>query len=211
MAFLKISKFFMILFVPFIIFLSAAKLTAFNDSFYRQKFAEYEVQQNVPQAASINEKVMSFITGKNNEIPGEFNEREKQHLWDVRKIISYSATLLYALIALFTILFAISAFILKRDSHIKNLIGKILLFGGFLTILLAAILFFLISSDFSSTFESFHNLFFEKGTYTFDPAKEIIVRLYPEQLFMDLGFRIAKNAILISTAIILSGAFIIFI
>ena len=76
--------------------------------------------------------------------------------------------------------------------------------------ILAAALFLLINLDFPLTFESFHRLFFEKGTYTFDPAKEMLVNLYPEQLFMDLGIKISKWAIVAAGLLILLGAVLLF-
>lgn len=208
MKFVAISKILLVLILPFLIFLIALNFAGFDMAFYEKKFLEYKVQQEVPEASSLNEKIIDFLRGKNNELPNEFNEREKQHLWDVRKIVSASTIALYAFIALFILLLVISAFILKVNSYILNFVGKVLVFGGFLTVTLAVVLFFFINSDFSAAFESFHRLFFEKGTYVFDPAKEMIVKLYPEQIFTDLGISISKWVILSSGAVILLGLFL---
>lgn len=209
MKFLAISKFLLIIILPFLLFLAVADFAAFDNSFYREKFSEYNVLQDVPQAASLHEGVMGFIEGNTNELPNEFSEREKQHLQDVRGIVGISTMLLYLLIALFVALLAASAFILKFNKFALNFVGKVLVFGGFLTVILAAILFFLISSDFSASFESFHMLLFSNGTYAFEPAKEMIVRLYPEQLFMDIGLAMSKWVILASAAVILLGALLL--
>ena len=157
-----------------------------------------------------NEKVIDFIKGKNKELPSEFNSKEQQHLWDVRGVVKILTIILYSLIALFILLLFISAFTLKINNYIINFVGKVLLFGGFLTILLAALVFLLINYDFSTAFESFHTLLFQKGTYTFDPAKEVIVKLYPEQFFMDIGAKISKEVIAVSAVIILLGSYLIF-
>lgn len=210
MRFVTILKLLMILILPFLLFLIVFNFYGFNNIFYQQKFSEYKVQQDVPEALSLHEKVINFITGEKEELPAEFNEREKQHLFDVRKAVRISTILLYIVIILFVLLLVVSAFILKVNNYITNFVGKVLVFGGFLTVMLAVALFFLINSDFSKTFESFHNLLFEKGTYTFDPAKEMIVKLYPEQLFMDLGLRISKNILIASIIVILLGALLIF-
>ncbi|MBI2656249.1 DUF1461 domain-containing protein [Candidatus Woesearchaeota archaeon] len=162
MKFVAISKILLVLILPFLIFLIALNFAGFDMAFYEKKFLEYKVQQEVPEASSLNEKIIDFLRGKNNELPNEFNEREKQHLWDVRKIVSASTIALYAFIALFILLLVIS----------------------------------------------FHRLFFEKGTYVFDPAKEMIVKLYPEQIFTDLGISISKWVILSSGAVILLGLFL---
>jgi len=208
MKFLTIYKFLLILILPFLLFLLVLDYAAFDKEFYEEKFMELNVQRDVPAAMPLHEKVISFISGKNNQLPNEFNEREKQHLLDVREIAGILTIALYALITLFALLLGISAFALKISNYLMNFVGKVLVFGSFLTVALAAALFFLISSDFSNAFESFHRLFFEKGTYIFDPANEIIVKLYPEQLFMDIGLRISKGVFFASAAAIAIGAFL---
>ncbi len=209
MKFLTISKFLLIIFFPLLIYLIAINYAGFDSSFYKEKFSEYNVRASVPNADFIHAKVIDFLNGRNAELPAIFDQKEKQHLIDVRSLVRISTIALYALIALFVILLAASAYTLKINAHIANFIGNVLFFGGFLAIILAGLLFILINSDFSSSFESFHQFLFEKNTYIFDPASEIIVRLYPEQLFMDLGIRISKYVIILSVILILLGAFLI--
>ena len=207
MGFLTISKFLMILILPFVLFLLVLNVVGFNNSFYREKFSKYGVDGNI---SSLHEKVINFVKGENQELPNEFNERERHHLLDVRKAIGVSTILLYIAIILFILLLIFSTFTLKINNYITNFVGKVLVFGGFLTVTLAAALFLLINYDFSSTFESFHKLLFQQGTYTFDPAKEMIVNLYPEELFMDLGIRISKWVIISAVIIILIGLVLLF-
>ncbi len=206
MKFLTISKFLLVLILPFILLLLVLNFIGFTSIFYKEKFSEF----NVGNISSLHEKVISFVTGKTEELPAEFNERERQHLADVRDAREISTIVLYVLIFLFILLLIASVFTLKINNLVTNFIGKILVFGGVLTIALAAILFFSINFDFSSTFESFHSIFFEKGTYTFDPANEMIVRLYPEHLFMDLGIKISEWVILLSSFLVMIGIFLIF-
>ncbi len=210
MRFLTISKLLLILFLPFILFLIVLNFIGFDNLFYKEKFSEYGIRQNIPETDSLHQKVIDFIKGKANELPRQFNEREKQHLLDVRNVIKALTIALYVFIILFVILLIVSFYILKINNYIVNFVGKVLIFGGFLTIALALALFLFINYDFAKAFESFHSLFFEKGTYAFDPAKEIIVKLYPEQLFMELGVKISKWVIISSFVIILLGAFLIF-
>ncbi len=209
MRLITISKILLIFALPLLIFLFATGFVAFSGSFYQEKFSEYGVQKDVPEAALLHQRVMEFLKGTSNDLPPDFNEREKQHLLDVKKIADISTVLLYILLALFVILLAASAFMLKISHYIMRFIGKVLLFGGLLAVILASALLFFINSDFASSFESFHSMLFQKGTYTFEPARETIVRLYPEQLFMDLGISISKWAAIISASIILLGLMLI--
>lgn len=209
MKFIAISKFLMIAILPILLLLFFFNYYGFDDSFYQQKFSEYNVQQSVPNAASLHEKVFDFIEGKSDVLPNVFNEREKKHLWDVRLAVKASKTIFYALLILFFVLMSAALIILKIKKYALAFAGKVLAFGGFLTLLLSAFLFLSLSYDFSGTFEGFHKLFFKSGTYLFNPEKEVIVNLYPEKFFMDLGVRISKGVILSAAAIMLLGAFLL--
>lgn len=208
MRFLAVSKVLLMLTIPFLIFLGAANLIALDKSYYTSKFSEYGM--NIPKANFLNEKTIDFVSGKNDELPNVYNEREKQHLVDVRNIVKISRMVLYSSMLLFISFLLASALIIRMNRNLANFIGKVLAYGGILTIMLAALLIFLINLNFTSAFESFHKLFFQQGTYTFDTANEMIVRLYPEQLFIDLGLRILKWVLLLSAFLVIFSIFLIF-
>ncbi len=210
MGFLSISKILLILILPLLIFFIVADIAVFDGNFYKNEFVKYKVGQDVMNAASLHGQVMSFIKGTNDQLPVEFNEREKQHLHDVRKIVQVSRTLLYIFIILFLSLTVMLVSMLKTVKRIMDFFGKVLAFGGILTAAMATALFLSVSLDFSSAFESFHLMFFEKGTYIFDPANELIVRLYPEQLFLDIGISVLAWVFMLSVVVSLLGMFLIF-
>ena len=207
MGFLAISKLVLALILPFLIFLGVANQIAFDKQFYANKFYEYGI--NVPEAEAINVDTVDFVSGKTNELPDIYNEREKQHLLDVKNIVRISRLTLYSLTILFISLFLASVFVIKMNNDLANFAGKVLSYGGILTTGLASLLFVMISLNFQASFSSFHDLFFRQGTYIFDPANEMIVRLYPEELFMRLGLRIAKWVLFVSAVIIIIGIFLI--
>ena len=204
MRFITFSRFFLILSFPLLIFLVVSNFASFDRNFYKKEFSNLNVLQNVPNAPVLHEKVINFIHGKNSELPSAFNYREKQHLQDVRKVVLVSRNLLFNLIIASLMLLLISASSIKKI-YLKDFIGRVLVFGALLTLTLAGILFLLISSNFSSTFEAFHELFFKRGTFMFDPSSELIVNLYPEQLFMDLGIKISIYIVILSVVIMLAG------
>ncbi len=205
----NILKFLMILILPFVIFLTLLHTLGFDESYLNEKIPQYASQYN-SRVLILHESVLNFIQGKSNELPDDFTEREKQHLLDVKKLAQISIIVLYGLIFLFAVLLVLSLSVLKVNNLIMNFIGKVLLFGGLLTLILGFALLLLISSNFSVTFEWFHRLFFEKGSYVFEPSKEIIVTIYPETLFMDIGIRISKWFFILSILIIVLGAILIF-
>ena len=210
MKLISISRFLLILILPFLIFLIVADFAGFDENFYKNEFSYYNVGKNVPAYAPMHQKVMGFISGKGSELPQQFNSRERQHMADVRSIIRIFTIAMSVLVIVFILLLLVSGFILKANGQLASFIGEVLLYGGFLTIAIGVMLLALLNSYFSSSFESFHKLFFQSGTYSFDPAKEVIVNLYPEQMFMDLGIRISKLTLMCASAIILIGALMVF-
>ncbi|MBI2542394.1 DUF1461 domain-containing protein [Candidatus Woesearchaeota archaeon] len=206
MEFPAASRILMILILPFLIFLAVFDFAGLDESYFRQKFPEYGITDAALVGA--HEKILKFVTGKGIELPDGLNERERQHLADVRRLINYAEILLYALIAIFMVLLAVSAVIIKINRNFIDFIGKVLLFGGSLTIFLGLFLFLMVKLDFSSAFENFHLLLFQKGTYTFDPASDLLVNIYPGQLFMDIGIRISKGVFFASVFSVLLGAFL---
>lgn len=207
MRFLAVSKILMILIAPFLVFLLVFNLMAFNEPYFKEKFSEYGITD--AKLIGIHEKILKFVKGGNIRLPDELNAREKQHLTDVRDAREISEIVLYVFIFLFVSLLVTSVFTLKINNLITNFIGKILLFGGILTMGISAALFLLIIADFSSAFENFHLLLFQKGTYTFDPASELLTNIYPGQLFMDLGIKISKGVLFTSIVLVLIGLFLL--
>src|SRR3989338_3003440 len=210
MRFLGLASIFLIITIPFLIILSVLRISSLNDDFYSQKFLQYNVEDDVQGAVPLHEKIIDYVKGRSESAPNELNEREKQHLGDVRKMQGIATLLLYVFIVLFAMLLIASSVILRINNHIINFIGKAMVFGGILTIILAVLLLFLITSDFSSAFDSFHQLLFKEGTYTFDPATNVLVRLYPEEIFQDLGSRISKGVLFSSIAVIAIGSILLF-
>ena len=99
MRFINISKYLLILITPFLLFLLVLNFIGFDKAFFQEKFSEYQVEDNVPEASLLHKKVIDFIRGDSDQLPSEFNQREKQHLWDVRNTVMMLAAVLYLFIA----------------------------------------------------------------------------------------------------------------
>ena len=209
MGIVSFSKIALVLIVPFLIVLIILDFAAFDGSFYDKEFSKYGVREKVVNADFLHGKVMSFIRGESASLPDDFDVREKTHLEDVRSVVRMLTISLYFLIALFALLLIMSGLTLKVTGSIRKFAGTVMLYGGLLTILIAAVLYLSMSFDFGTAFESFHGLFFGKGTYIFDPSKEVIVNLYPEGLFMDVGLRISKGVLLLSAVVALIGMYLV--
>ena len=90
----------------------------------------------------------------------------------------------------------------------KNLlkdIGKILLYGGLIT--LAAILVFLlmVKLDFMGFFTGFHELLFKPDTWWFDELTDKITTLYPMEFFYDAIMRVFLGTVVSAFILAVTG------
>ncbi len=53
---------------------------------------------------------------------------------------------------------------------------------------------------FDAAFEVFHRLFFSAGSYTFDPAHDRLVQLFPEQFWSEIAIAVGGVVILVAVA-----------
>lgn len=117
----------------------------------------------------------------------QFNERELGHLADVKSTLT--AGFLLCLICLFTALFcAITVLFCPilspiRQDFLSHILGG-LRQGATLTLAIVASLVVIAVAAWDSAFDAFHELFFTAGTWRF-PFSDSLIRLYPEQLFID--------------------------
>lgn len=193
--------------IPFFLYLMNFRLAVFNTGMHEEAFLKLNVYSRLPgmDINSINRNVVDYLSNKDIMHRDFLNERELQHLEDVKNIVQLAISILYFLIFSFLILFSLlyTAFMDKKI-FIKNL-GLALIFGSVLALSISAVFFFAAYVDFSGFFDRFHGLFFELGTWTFDAGTENIVNLYPEQFFYDLGYKIWMNSFIASLVLLIIG------
>jgi len=190
---------------------------AFDRGLYKEEFSKYNVYTNLENydAEKINDEVLNYLkNGKNNNIIENdfFNEREKQHLLDVRNLVQGVLSIYYFSITLF-LLSTIILFLLMNFNFrgISRRLLVILAFGSLLAFLGAGLAYLPSSLNFDFAFDAFHKTFFSPGTYLFNPEFENIVVLYPENLFLDLLFRIIFSIIFSSGMLFFISATLFFI
>ncbi len=209
MGFTSFTKFFLVILFPLALFLSVAYFVGFDYSFYEGKFNDYDIYSRVENADLINTKTLEFLNGRSEKIPDDYNEREKHHLWDVRELVAYLKYFLYFVIALFIVFLIYTGIRLKIKGFILGFFGKIFFYGGILTLAISLFALLLISLNFDLSFEIFHRIFFDKGSYMFDPSNEMIVNLYPEDLFRDIGLNISLWVVIFSVISAFAGFLLI--
>jgi integral membrane protein (TIGR01906 family) len=119
-----------------------------------------------------------------------YNERELQHMYDVKVVIQAAMVVFYGSILLVVVL----GYWAKSSAwwqDYKIAISR----GGWLTVgIIIAVLFYLIL-NFNSLFTNFHRIFFEGDTWLFK-FSDTLIRLFPVQFWRDAFIWIGSLSIL---------------
>ncbi|MDH4142817.1 MAG: DUF1461 domain-containing protein [Chloroflexota bacterium] len=123
------------------------------------------------------------------------NERERGHMRDVRNVFIafYVATGLMVAAAGVVVVrrrdaAAESSWRSVRSGALGLIVGLVLV-GGFAFI------------AFDVLFELFHRIFFAGGSYTFDPATERLVQLFPFQFWQETAIAVGAAAIVVAAIV----------
>ena len=116
---------------------------------------------------------------------------------DVRGLFVGAVYLRYILIAV-SILCIIAVKLLK--GKIFCFLSNVLTFGTLFTLVITAVLVFLIAGDFEKYFIIFHHIFFNNDLWMLDPATDNLINIVPQGFFMDMS----KRIMIVFSAFILS-------
>ena len=122
-----------------------------------------------------------------------FELRERAHLVDVRTVFGwFGLVVLIGLAALVAARFGShGSRAFRRGVGVGALVlAATIVVGGILSIV-----------AFDQAFESFHELFFAGGTYTFDPGADRLVQLFPIQFWQETSLAVGAVILLVCAAV----------
>jgi integral membrane protein (TIGR01906 family) len=120
----------------------------------------------------------------------QLTEAEAAHMRDVRVVFSGLWILVIA-----SVVVVAAAFRRAKGTEARADAWRSVAAGArALAIVVAALGAFALLA-FDTAFEVFHRLFFSPGSYTFDPATSILVRLFPDQFWSDIAIAVGLVAI----------------
>jgi integral membrane protein (TIGR01906 family) len=172
-------------------------MLVFNKDYYSAELSKLGVED---KAAAY--EVMDYIQGKS-DLPGQFSEKEKLHLLDVKNLINAALMVLYLSAILATILLFILYF---TDKNFWGSFRKVFLFSSAGVILILLIL-LLLSNKFGFLFTKFHTLFFEEGSWLFSSASKL-VNIFPQQFFYNFFYKTVFNSFLVSAVLFVFSIFL---
>ncbi|HEY4190845.1 MAG TPA: DUF1461 domain-containing protein [Candidatus Limnocylindrales bacterium] len=125
------------------------------------------------------------------------NEREQQHMRDVRGVFAafYGLALVGAIVLVAAFLLARGRVARARLWRRLGLAGRVIAVGT-VALGIVGVMFF------DASFEAFHELFFPAGSFLFDPLTDHLVQLFPETFWVETT--IAVGVVIIGQSLLLA-------
>ena len=169
-------------------------IIGFNYLIHKYEFKKLNVYSEFQDKSIVDKQSLNIIKNiylNTNPDSTFLSKEEVIHIKDVRNLVLLSLTILIVSLALLIFI------LFKNKSKIKSLLFTSSLVNIIILILIA--LPFLI--NFSSSFTVFHEIFYTNDYWLISSDSDII-KIYPEQFFIDLGIYILITDLIISSLII---------
>lgn len=198
MTIARILGYLLIVLIPASIILGNFNYLILNRSFYQSLYGKVGTYQNFENQKIVNDatnNLFGYFRGKNTLDHNFFSTQAVSHLKDVRDLLVFANGLFY--LSLIAALVIAISLIFKRQSKI---ILESLFVSSIATIFFIAALGLGISSAFDSFFLKFHQILFTNTLWLF-PADDNLIKLFPEQFFVEFANQLALNIFLTSSII----------
>lgn len=187
------------------VIISSVDIAVYADfGFYEKEYKKYNVNapgtivdMDMDELMKVTKEMMSYLRGNRDnlvvyaEIDGEdrefFNDIEKFHMADVRKL--FVAAIILRRVCIIIMLLSAGVLIFLNENVIKTLSRAVMWSTGIFNIL-AGILTGIIAMDFSAAFIKFHEIFFTNDMWLLDPDTDRLINIVPEEFFSDTAVRI---------------------
>lgn len=126
-----------------------------------------------------------------------FNERERSHMADVRRVM----LAFYALVAVGGMTLLVAGIGSRGSRWFWRAVSR----GAAGLALGAVVIGAAFAAFFDTAFTLFHEIFFAAGTWTFDPATDRLVQLFPDAFWTETSVAIAIVGLAISIGVWLAG------
>ena len=167
------------LLVALIIIFSSFLSLCLSDTWFISQFEKQDTYKNTNKdlADSTMHSITKFLNNKTNKILN-LTDKEMSHMLEVRQRINFVLYLLISTIFLLVITLSISCLLNHKVEY-----RKIFLLSGILSIAILFILSLPFLINFTYSFAKFHELFFPRGNWAFNPNSYILTRILSENIF----------------------------
>jgi len=177
------------IFLAIVLVLSVADFVLQDTSWQLKEISSQDTfgRMGRDEAITAHRQVVMYIVGKATELPVAMTLDEKSHLTDVRVLVSRGMVSFMILCILLSI--GGIAFFMMHDSKVRMslFVRVVQRFTVALAILIAIL--GIGAFTFSSSFDTFHEIFFPQGNWMFSPDS-MLITLYPETFFLHSFLRV---------------------
>jgi integral membrane protein (TIGR01906 family) len=124
-----------------------------------------------------------------------YNERELHHMVDVKRVVKATLWVWYG-----TLVFLLGVGIWAWRGGWWGIYKNGLARGGWFTVSLLVLIIFFVLFSFNTFFVTFHNVFFQPGTWQFE-FSDTLIRLFPERFWQDAFIMIGGIAIILGLSL----------
>lgn len=178
---------------------------AYHDNFYKQEFEANNITDVTGETReSLNgiiEHTIVFLKGEKASFAytledgsQAFGEREIMHMDDVVKL--FDVLRYIQMVALVSTIVLAAYFIYQARSY--NVLGKLFLSSVVWSIVFAAAIGILASTDFTSAFTQFHEIFFTNDLWLLDPNTDLLIQMLPEVFFFNFVKQFATSFLVVT-------------
>lgn len=174
--------------------------------YYQTLYEKYgvaeDLQMEIEDIVYVTEEMMLYLRGDRENLIVETVvngveqdiESEISHMEDVQEL--FVGGLMVRNISIGIIIVLLLLLILLKTNW-RNVLPQAFRYTTCVFVLIVGWLGYLFATDFYTYFEKFHNIFFEDGTWTFNPDESLMINMLPEGLFYDFTLRIVVVFIVI--------------
>jgi integral membrane protein (TIGR01906 family) len=181
----KVINIILIISIFNLILLSSLFIISFNENYYLKSFEKNNIYERLNyeknEIDNSFKEILLYLKNEKSEIKSNlFNERETEHLKDVKNLFNFAKIL----IALYSfLLIVLIKFVNKNE--IKEILKKSsYLIIGFISLIGISMLI-----NFEKAFIIFHKILFTNDLWILYPSKDNLIIMMPEILFINLGIR----------------------
>ena len=202
-----------------VLFFTAFQGVVFNKSYIESEMKKLDIAKSVQMERTdlleLFWQMLDYLSDKRDnlvieapiggEVREAFNDREKRHMVDVKKLFDSGFAIRNGSLAVLLGTAAAAAFWKGRRKEFWRTYGKSLsiVFGAFFAAALAVIGLFMI--DFNRYFTIFHLLFFDNDLWILDPATDLMINIVPEPFFYDTAMTIGLSFLIPAFCIFLGS------
>ena len=161
----------------------AKYLNVENDPQAEEKIAAY-IGLTAEQQAAFAGEMAAFMAGETDTQPDILNEKEQQHMLDVRGLTQAAAGMSKTYLTIAVILAVVSAWTgAKLTRRAKPMLVGALAAVSVIMVIVVNVMNQVTAGGFENLFVQMHEMIFTNDLWLMDPATDILIRMMPQPLF----------------------------